>query len=482
MDVPIPYLINDTRKAEFLKKTTFSHYLKKDVLDTLYKKIDEGKTSEMCLWLSECIASGYLEELWERAVLYYVKYINVNSPLVPYHFYRKLVHILKLKQQEHFQKHLLDLRNSQEIRNHFTELYCILTHSSKTRKSWNLPKITKIDFQSDFFKKQLQSPYDQPSPNFVHKRDPEELGIVINEFRYYLEEYQYQFKKLSYWILWFHEWEKMMILKIGSYTCAPREEEVNIDKKHGQEFIWLFWITIIQEAQKRHQKDRTQQIKSLFEFYKLQFTPSKKKKRLYILLNAIKLLDPQVILDAEKYPLFEKYYLTVQACANINILFKELKKEENQENDYIKSKIKMEASLVIAKHEDVTQFDEISKLRQAQKSQAKQQKEYREYQNRKKLEKRKLHENKEALKKNWLDTIDNHIIENSNHRPISVNNSNFRQKIEEHKQSGLGKHQKTINLIQEIDKKLKIKDEHTAVQTKTGSRKGKHSKINVFKT
>ena len=113
MDVPIPYLINDTRKAEFLKKTTFSHYLKKDVLDTLYKKIDEGKTSEMCLWLSECIASGYLEELWERAVLYYVKYINVNSPLVPYHFYRKLVHILKLKQQEHFQKY--PLKNSASL-------------------------------------------------------------------------------------------------------------------------------------------------------------------------------------------------------------------------------------------------------------------------------------------------------------------------------------------------------------------------------
>ena len=142
----------------------------------------------------------------------------------------------------------------------------------------------------------------------------------------------------------------------------------------------------------------------------------------------------------------------------------------------------MEASLVIAKHEDVTQFDEISKLRQAQKSQAKQQKEYREYQNRKKLEKRKLQENKEALKKNWLDTIDNHILENSNHRPISVNNSNFRQKIEEQKQSGSGKHQKTINIIQELDKKLKIKDEHTTVQTKTGSQKGKHSKIKVFKT
>ena len=31
MDVPTPYLINDTRRPELFKKTTFSNYLKKDV-------------------------------------------------------------------------------------------------------------------------------------------------------------------------------------------------------------------------------------------------------------------------------------------------------------------------------------------------------------------------------------------------------------------------------------------------------------------
>ena len=49
MDVPIPFLINDTRKPEFLRKTTFSGYLKKDVLNTheIEQKIKLEQTQEV---------------------------------------------------------------------------------------------------------------------------------------------------------------------------------------------------------------------------------------------------------------------------------------------------------------------------------------------------------------------------------------------------------------------------------------------------
>ena len=46
---------------------------------TLFKKIDGGNTSEVCLWSAECVISGYLDELWEKSLEYYVKYININS-------------------------------------------------------------------------------------------------------------------------------------------------------------------------------------------------------------------------------------------------------------------------------------------------------------------------------------------------------------------------------------------------------------------
>ena len=78
MDVPVPYLINDTRKIDFFKKTTFSNFLKKDVFDALFKKIDEGKIADVCFWTAECIVSGYQDELWDRVINYYARYINIS--------------------------------------------------------------------------------------------------------------------------------------------------------------------------------------------------------------------------------------------------------------------------------------------------------------------------------------------------------------------------------------------------------------------
>ena len=103
------------------------------------KKLTRVKTTDVCFWTAECIVSGYVDELWDRSINYYSRYININSPFLPYHFFVKLVLFLKLKNNDHFKKHFLDLRNSQEVRNHFCELTCILTHASKSRKSISLP-------------------------------------------------------------------------------------------------------------------------------------------------------------------------------------------------------------------------------------------------------------------------------------------------------------------------------------------------------
>ena len=85
MDVPIPFLINDTRKIDSFKKQTYSGYKKLDVLNIIFKKLDENKLSEVCTWSTEAVSSGYIEELWERFINYYVKYISINSPLLPFH-------------------------------------------------------------------------------------------------------------------------------------------------------------------------------------------------------------------------------------------------------------------------------------------------------------------------------------------------------------------------------------------------------------
>ena len=48
----------------------------------------------------------------------------------------------------------------------------------------------------------------------------------------------------------------------------------------------------------------------------------------------------------ERYPVFEKYHIIVQACSNINVLFQRLKQEENLQNSIINSRIKMAAPML----------------------------------------------------------------------------------------------------------------------------------------
>ena len=465
MDVPTPYLINDTRKLEFFKKTTFSNYLKKDVLKTLFQKIDDGQVSEVCRWLCECIVSGYIEELWDKIIDYYTKYININSPLLPYHFYRKLVIFLKLYQNEHFKKHPVDLRNSQEIRNHWCEIMCILTNSTKSRKSLSIPKINQTDFQSAYFQKKLKAPNSNFSYNLIEKKDPPEMAVVINEFSYYLQKNNYRDREAMYWLAWSLEWEKLMILKIGRYECASRNLQGGIDKKHATDFIWLFWFVILREMSGRCTPMVANQIKSLYEFFKFKFTPSKKKRRLFLIYNAILLLDPKLDITPQKYPIFEKYYLIVQACANINTLFLTIKKEENLSNDYVNSKIKQEVGMVITKHEDVSQLNSLSEYRQKLKEKKQREKEHQQYLQKKSQRHKKNKEERENLKTSILTQIDNHIINTSHLRPIVTTSSNVIEKIEQTKQKSKN-YSQTLSMMEKIDKKLKIKDNDTVIKNK----------------
>tara|TARA_B100000123_G_scaffold270746_1_gene249166 strand:+ start:64 stop:1506 length:1443 start_codon:yes stop_codon:yes gene_type:complete len=457
MDVPTPYLINDTRKIDFFKKTTFSNFLKKDVFDTLFKKIDEGKLPEVCFWTAECVVSGYIDELWERSINYYSRFININSPFLPYHFFVKLVLFLKLKNKEHFKKHYLDLRNSQEIRNHFCELTCILTHASKSRKSISLPKIKKDDFSESKFKSRLKAKDFSTSMELLKKDDPKELTIVINEFSNVIKEYNYKQSDAIYWLIWILEWEKIIILKTGKYKCSVRDLDNNVEKKYCSDVIWVFWLVILKECISRNNKSLSNQVKSLFEFFKFKYTPSKKKKRLYMLLSCIQMLDPNFQFNAEKYPIYEKYFLTLQACSNVNTLYKDLKKEENLENDYVNSKIKQEATYVITKYDSVKDLDNISKYRQELKEKKAAEQEYKKYLEKKKLERRKNREQMQALKKCALEKIDTHIINNSHNRPLVIQSSIVQEKIQEKKPS-FHSDSKTLHLIDKIDKKLKIKE------------------------
>lgn len=457
MDVPTPYLINDNRKPDLFKKTTFSNFLKKEVFQTIIKSIDNGNVSDACLWSTECIISGYLDELWNKSLEYYCKYINVNSPFLPYHFYRKLVLFVRLQKDPHFSKNMMDLRNSQEVRNHIAELMCLLTHATKSRKSVPLPKIIKKDFENEHFQSKLLESEIYYVNQIINKKDPKELNCIAHTFANLLQEKSYHLNQSIYWIFWILEWEKIMILKFGHYSCFNRYTLINVDKKNGEDVIWIFWSIILKECENRTNELLSQQVKSLFEFFKFKYTSSKKRKRIFFLINCIQLLDPHLDLNLSKYPIFENYPITLQACTNINIVYKYYKKEETVSKEYQNSKTKLEATYVITKHEDISQLDDLSKYRLKLREEKQKEKEYKQYLAKKKLQKRKNKEEKAALKKHMLEKIDNHIINTSHQRAVIPSNG----KINFHtpKKMTSSSSGKTIHILEKLDKKLKIKDE-----------------------
>lgn len=469
MDVPNPYLINDTRKPELFKKTTFSNYLKKEVFQTVFKKIDSGHASEVCLWTTECIISGYLDELWEKSLEYYAKYINVNSPFLPYHFYQKLVLFVKLKKNPHFQKNPLDLRNSQEVRNHMAEIMCILTHATKSRKCISIPKIGQKDFENSFFLGNLVEESNSIVSSILTPKDPKELHSICQTFTYYLQEKKYNLHKSIYWLFWIIEWEKLMILKFGNYTCSNRYQLLNLEEKHGTDVIWIFWCLILKITERRYNTKISQQVKSYLEFYKFKYTSSKKKKRIYFMINCIQLLEPTLDLKIEKYPILENYPVTLQACANINLVYEHFKQEETVGKNYLNSKTKLEATFVITKHQDISQLDDLSKYRQQLKEKNQREKEYRQFKAKKKLEQRKSREEREAMKKYMLEKIDNHIINTSHQRPTTL--SNYTHTINSQQKKLESNNQKTIHIMNKIDDKIKLHE--TSKKKKSKSKPSK---------
>lgn len=358
MDIPSTFVINDIRKPEEFRKKTFSGYGRKDVFDIFFKSLDENKLEEACQWCVELVISGYYEELWERIINYMAKYIGILNPLLPYTLFLRIVKFLKLKKIDVFQQNYLELRNSQEVRNLFCELVCIIIMSTKTRKPKNLPRILPEEFTAQGFQKKLVAKSLDGAQKFVMSDDPSELKIIINEFSYNLEEMRFSSTYSIYWLSWIYEWEKLIQKKNQEFTCCVRNIN-GIDKKYCRDFIWIIWEVILCETNKRNNDHLTKQIRSLYEFFKMKFTPGKKRKRVYLILNAIELLNTRIDREfIEKNPIVDRYHLLVQACGNINLLYKEKKINENLTSDAVNSKMKQEATFVVTKYQDLSMLED----------------------------------------------------------------------------------------------------------------------------
>ena len=460
MDVPSSFMINDIRKPDEFRKKTFSGYAKKDVFDIFFKSLDENKFEDSCQWCVELIISGYFEEIWERLIGYISKYIGIHNPLLPYTLFLRIVKFLKLKKLEVFQQNYLELRNNQEVRNLFCELVCIIIMSTKTRKPKNLPRIIENEFTPSVFQRRLIAKSLDGAEKFVVSDDPQEMRIIINEFSYNLEEVRYNFENLMYWLSWAFEWEKINQKKNNEFICCVRDIS-GIDKKHCRDFIWIFWEVILYETNKRNNETLTKQVRSLYEFFKMKFTPAKKRKRIYLILQSLELLNINIDTEfIDKNPIIDRYHLLVQACGNINLLYKDKKINENLTSDAVNSKIKQEATFVVTKYQDLNMLDDFPNREKPQYLKARDNP-------RNLTSKKKEKKNRDEISQEKFDLvsqIDTFIMASGKNPPKKIVSYEPPKQIENDSN-------KTVNLINEIEGKLnkrkkKTKDVNVSVHKK----------------
>lgn len=331
--IPNEYVINDTRDIKELNKKSFSGYEIKTVVSALSKCLMECKIEETVNWAIELLISGHVEKLWEKIFSIYLKNININNPKLPNFLYKRYSRFVELKlrytgsslqsggTKSRNTVAYLSLRNSQIVRNLICEICVVICNSTKL-KAIVVPKIKLTDFDSNYIKTKLVA----SSPTIINDKlkfgDPEELRIPLNEFNFCIKTRKWEL--ILYWLAWIVEWERRNTKKDRYYICGYRKID-GVDTKYCTDIIWMIWEIIIKEAVYLKDSEASLQIYSLFKLYKYDFKPTKKPKRIYFIVNALKYFTEMYSFKQDIIP---NYYQLVQACSNINLMFYEKRRYE----------------------------------------------------------------------------------------------------------------------------------------------------------
>ena len=293
-----------------------------------------------------------------------VKNININNPRLPHFLYKRYYRYvaLKLKYSGSVKSSniagYLSLRNSQVIRNMICEISVIICNSVKV-KSLVLPKIKENDFNSSYIKSKLCADRANVVKDKLKYGDPEELMIPLNEFNFCLKTRKWEL--CVYWLAWILEWERRNTKKDKYYICGFRKIE-GIGDKYATDVVWIIWEIIIKEVNFLNDSNVAEQVFALFKLYKFDFKPTKKLKRVFFILYAIKYFTEVYNF---KHDIISNYYQLVQACSNINNMFFEKKKHEINDNKnllHIQS-YKQEVHRANATYQKKLDKEEVTRLR-----------------------------------------------------------------------------------------------------------------------
>lgn len=331
------YIINDKRSMEHMKQKTFSGYKKTDVINQVFKMIDSKKVEEACFWVTECLVSGYISQLFEKLIIYSGK-ISINNPKLPEFIHMKYTifqnqcsHLQHLKKEAN-----LYLRNSLMIRNMCFDIVTTLI-STPIKKKYELQnKVKEEDLRFEKIQMLLSAPMNILPESFIHFTDPPELRIIMNEILTMLKHKQVGYDRCLFWIQFLQKWEALHKKKKNTWNISPRKVS-GISEKYSCNFIWIIWEIIFYELKTRRNPQLKQQIQCLYELFKYNYSPGKRNTRISLVHWCFALL----IFPCDfKKPVRNDYKLFIQSQSNLQKMF-QMKKTFEQVNNGIEITIPM---------------------------------------------------------------------------------------------------------------------------------------------
>ena len=322
--------INDCRSINEFKTITFSNYSRTKVKKELISCLYDRKMESACYWSVELICAGHFSDLWDIILLYMSRYIHQANPKLSIYIDIKLQSFKSII--NNYNDNELSLRNNDKIRKLFAELICILCVSKKKHAFESLVIKNKDDFDITNLTNRLNAPNINYAENIFDKNDPKELFIAINEFAYHVSEKSKDITSACYWFEWIMQFEQLCKLKKLKCHCV-RRSFIPVNEKDQMDIIWIVWDVLINESKKKSIKLINKTIISLLNLYCIKYTTGSKRKRKYIIYCAISFLTENINFNI---PIIENKEITETIISKINILYKDLKKNEiTPKTDYL---------------------------------------------------------------------------------------------------------------------------------------------------
>ena len=322
--------ISDIRKITEFKGMTFSKYKKSLVKKELLKCLDNDKVEQACYWSAELICAGLYADIWDVILTYISKNIHLGNPKLPIYINMRFQNFKEIVNNGYVDNEL-SMRNNSKIRILFGEIICVICLSNKKHK------LEKITVQSEEFDMtQLTLKLKAPSILYIQpifkKDDPKELFIAANEFAYQISKDSLQSVNACYWVEWIIEFESICKKKKQACFCE-RRSFIPVPEKFQMDVIWIVWDIILYEAKKKKQGIQFKILEALLELFCLKYSVGIKKKRRFILYQAILLLTERVNYNVN---IISDQKIIEGVTSKIDVIYKQIKKNEiAPQTDYL---------------------------------------------------------------------------------------------------------------------------------------------------